>query len=78
MRGQLSAEMLILIAVILAVVALVGYQLMSTAHNSANQVQSQADKILSSSKQYSLVKEGGFCVSDEDCLSNSCADNICQ
>lgn len=78
MKGQLSAEMLILIAVILAVVALVGYQLMSTAEKSAESVDAQTDQILQSSDQFTKAKEGEFCVEDDDCLSESCVDNSCQ
>lgn len=46
MRGQLSAEMIILVAVILAVVAIVAISLTNTAQNAGSKVENQSGKIL--------------------------------
>ncbi len=78
MKGQLSAEMLILIAVILALVALVASQLMTTAEKTSTQINAQTDELLESTESYSKAKEGQFCVEDDDCLSDSCVDNACD
>lgn len=78
MKGQLSAEMLILIVVVLAIVALVANQLMSTAEEGTEQIDEQTENIMHSSDEFSKAKEGQFCVEDEDCLSESCIDNSCQ
>ncbi|MFA5050211.1 MAG: class III signal peptide-containing protein [Candidatus Micrarchaeia archaeon] len=78
MKGQLSAEMLVLIAVILAIVAIVSYQLISTAQKGSEKIESQADSIFDSAKELSKAKEGQYCVSDEQCLSGMCFDNKCR
>ena len=78
MKGQLSAEMLILIAVVLAIVALVAHQMMSTAEKGADQIEEQANSLFQSSEEFAKAKEGQFCVEDEDCLSESCVDNVCE
>ncbi|MFA5077039.1 MAG: class III signal peptide-containing protein [Candidatus Micrarchaeia archaeon] len=46
MKGQLSAEMIILLAVVLAVVAIVAIQLTNTAQNASGAVENQSNKIL--------------------------------
>jgi uncharacterized protein (UPF0333 family) len=78
MKGQLSAEMLILIVVILAVVAIVASQLLSTAQAGGDQVKSQGDSILGKADAASKAKQGEFCVKAEDCLSGSCYQNSCN
>lgn len=78
MKGQLSAEMLILIAVVLAIVALVAHQLMTTAQDASDEIGDQSDAILGSADEFSKAKEGEFCAKDEDCLSGQCSDNACN
>ncbi|VVB97929.1 Uncharacterised protein [uncultured archaeon] len=46
MRGQLSAEMIILVAVILAVVAIVALSMTSTANKGSAAIGNQSDQIL--------------------------------
>lgn len=46
MKGQLSAEMIILIAVILAVVAIVAIQMTKTAQGAGSAVENQSSSIL--------------------------------
>lgn len=46
MKGQLSAEMIILLAVILAVVAIVALQLTKTAESASSAVDNQSSHII--------------------------------
>lgn len=50
-RGQLSAEMIILVAVILAVVAIVAMQMTKTAQSASNAVGNQSDRILNRTEE---------------------------
>jgi uncharacterized protein (UPF0333 family) len=72
MKGQLSAEMLILIAVVVAVVAIAATRLISTAKASSEQVGNQSQEIGSMAEKSMKAKAGEFCVKDEGCLSDSC------
>lgn len=78
MKGQLSAEMLILIVVVLAVVAIVATQLLKTAEKSGEAIDAQSQAILDKSEAAIKAKKGDFCVKDEDCLSNKCFENSCN
>jgi len=69
MKGQLSAEMLILIAVVIAVVAIAATRLISTAKTSSSQVANQSDTMLRTSEQAMKGKAGEPCVIDDNCDS---------
>ena len=79
MKGQLSAEMLILIAVVLAVVAIVAIQLLGTAKTTAGEVQNKAGTIMKVTDDAIKASEGQYCNTPEvTCQSGlSCTDNIC-
>ncbi|MBI2079876.1 class III signal peptide-containing protein [Candidatus Micrarchaeota archaeon] len=77
-KGQLSAEMLILIVVILAILAIVATQLLNTAQKSSEKIESQSTAILEKTEKAVKGKEGSFCVNDDECLSGSCIDNTCS
>ncbi len=77
MKGQLSAEMLVLIAVVLAIVAIVAYQLISTAQKGSENIESQADAIFKSTEKFSKATEGQYCIEDDQCLSSLCIENKC-
>ena len=72
MKGQLSAEMLILIAVVVAVVAIAATRLISTAKSSSEQVGNQSQEIGAMAEKSMKAKPGEFCVDDGGCLSGSC------
>ncbi len=78
MRGQMSAEMLILIVVVLALVAIVANQLLNTAEKSSEKIESQGQAILEKTDAAVKVKTGGFCVKDIECLSGKCFENACD
>jgi uncharacterized protein (UPF0333 family) len=72
MKGQLSAEMLILIAVIIAVVAIAATRLIDTAQDSSESIDTQSEQMLDKTKHAVRGKAGDFCTVDEDCISESC------
>ncbi len=78
MKGQLSAEMLILIVVVLAIVALVANQMLSTAEKGADKIDEQSDDLFSKTDEFTKADEGEFCVENDDCLSDSCIDSHCN
>ena len=79
MRAQLSAEMLILIVVVLAVIALVASQLFGTAKKGGEKVENQTETIFWKSEQMIKSNEGEPCKDDEDCKTPlQCINNICE
>ena len=79
MKGQLSAEMLILVAVVLAIVAVVAVQLMSTVEETTGKVDEESDRVLEEIDEFSLGDDGDPCVSDAGCKESlSCVEGICQ
>ena len=71
-KGQLSAEMLLLIVVILAIVAIVAGNLMKSAKQAGKAMQNQSTSILSISEDASKGDTGDPCVSDDQCKSGTC------
>lgn len=80
MKGQLSAEMLILIAVVIAVVAIAATRLISTAQDSSDEIEAQSKDMLDMGKSAIKGKPGDFCTKDEHCASGRCdeAENVCD
>ena len=72
MKGQLSAEMLILIAVVIAIVAIAATRLMDTAQDSSKTVEEQSGTMLETSKEAMKAQSGEFCVINKNCDSGSC------
>lgn len=69
MKGQLSAEMLILIAVILAIVAIAAIQLMGTAKETSGNIENQTQRLNQMTSEAVKSPAGGYCFSDDDCQS---------
>jgi uncharacterized protein (UPF0333 family) len=71
MKGQLSAEMIILVVVILAIVAIVASTLISSAKDTSGSVTNATTKISESL--------GDICIKDADCGSGrACVQGECQ
>ncbi len=77
MRGQLSAEMLILITVVLAIVAIAATQLMKSAKSAGEQVENQSQQLYERTSSAMKARSGEFCINNEDCQSGSCQNNKC-
>ncbi len=71
-KGQLSAEMLILIVVVIAIIALVASQLTKTSEKAGNTIEEQSNVMLTRSEAAVKGKAGEFCTEDNHCLSESC------
>ncbi|MEM4166453.1 MAG: hypothetical protein QW153_01360 [Candidatus Bilamarchaeaceae archaeon] len=74
MKGQLSAEMLILIVVIIAIVAIAATQLLNQAKSAAQQINSTSTSIMEKAK---------ICDTDSDCSClggkvGRCVSGICE
>ena len=87
MRGQLSAEMLILIVVVLAVVALAASQLMKTGQTASSNIENQSDTLFWKSGQEVKSDVGEPCRDGtntkgedyDDCKEGlSCDNNKCK
>ncbi|MBU0527396.1 hypothetical protein KKE92_02860 [Candidatus Micrarchaeota archaeon] len=79
MKGQLSAEMLILMVVILAIVALASVQLIGSAKETSENIGSQSKKLNNMINDEIKSPEGGFCFEDEDCQDGlGCTEKRCQ
>ncbi|MBI5046827.1 class III signal peptide-containing protein [Candidatus Micrarchaeota archaeon] len=78
MKGQLSAEMLILIAVVLAVVAIAAMQMIGSAKQTSSNIGTQTDKLNKDTVEAIKSPPGGYCFNPEDCQAGgSCVNNRC-
>ena len=68
-KGQLSAEMIILLLVILAIVAVVASNLLSTSKT--------AGETFSNKSQQMISNVNNICITDEDCDGGKCINGQC-
>ena len=75
MKGQVSAEMLILLAVVIAIVALAASALMNTAQQSSAAVTSRTQGVLDSTNNVANCRA---CTYDADCnVGEQCTSGCC-
>ena len=67
MKGQLSAEMLVLIAVVIAVVAIAATQLIKSAEKSSNEIDKRSDDVLATTEKAMKSRKGESCNNDDSC-----------
>jgi len=73
MKGQLSAEMLIVLVVILGIAVLLAGVMMKSANKASEKVSQKADTVLSASDGGALKgATGEYCAHDSDCSSGFC------
>ncbi|MEM4554287.1 MAG: hypothetical protein QXT25_00350 [Candidatus Anstonellaceae archaeon] len=72
MKAQLSAEMLIVLVVILGVAVLAASVLVRSANKAAEKVEQKADAVFNTSDTTFKGASGAYCVSDSDCASGIC------
>lgn len=70
MKGQLSAEMIILLAVVLAVVAIAANYLLQTAQKSGEAAQNKTTQVIGTMEK--------TCITDADCKAGTCVKGVCQ
>jgi len=78
MKGQVSAEMLILLAVVVAIVALAATYLLDLGKKAGESVQEQGMDTLEDVKELSKGDPGDPCVDDEDCKGGRCNSYRCS
>ena len=73
MRGQLSAEMLIVLVVILGLAVILASVMLKSANKAADSVAEKTDAVIDASNAGSVKSSaGGYCTVDYDCESDSC------
>jgi hypothetical protein len=78
MKGQLSAEMLVLIVVVFAIVAIAAIQLVGTAKQTGANIQNQTSRLSSMTSEAVKSAPGGYCISKTDCQDEmECIDYVC-
>jgi len=80
MKGQVSAEMLILLAVVIAIVAIAAVYLMNAAKQGGEAVESRVGEVLQESggAQGGTGQPGDPCDTNTDCLSGLCQYGYCR
>lgn len=80
MKGQISAEMLILLAVVIAIVAIAAVYIMNAAKQGGQAVESRVSDVLQESgdTQGGTGQPGDPCSTHTDCLSASCQYGYCR
>lgn len=74
MRGQISAEMLVVLAVLIAIAVLVASQLLKTAGQATDKVEKSSEKVME--KTDSII-QGACSKKDESCFSDSdCCEGL--
>jgi uncharacterized protein (UPF0333 family) len=76
MKGQISAEMLVLIVVVLALVAIVSIQLLSSGKETSKTIDSQTQRLTNLSISATKSAAGERCINNEDCIDGlTCNSN---
>ena len=71
MKAQLSAEMILLLVVLLAVVAMVASNLMNSSEKASEAFTNSTDKVIDATSK--------TCVMDEQCSENErCVNGLCK
>ncbi len=80
MKGQISAEMLILLAVVIAIVAIAAVYMMNAAKQGGQAVESRVNATLgiNGNTQGGTGQPGDPCTANMDCLSGSCQYGYCR
>lgn len=78
MKGQVSVEMLVLLAVVIGVVAIAASYLLEVGEKASETVRMQSNSTLDGIKTHSKGDPGDPCLVGEDCKSGSCSDNRCS
>lgn len=80
MKGQISAEMLILLAVVIAIVAIAAVYMMNAAKQGGQAVESRVSGVLqeSGNTRGGTGQPGDPCDTNTDCLSGSCQYGYCR
>ncbi len=80
MRGQISIEMILILAAILAVAFILATQLQNITNKASDAVEQKTDQILDLTNVSGDESDGReFCLTNDDCPGNSiCVNNYCE
>jgi len=79
-KGQISAEMILVFAILLGLVLTVAARLQETARSTAAQIQNQSLDVqimMNETSGFAKRSLGDPCISSRQCKSGECADGIC-
>ncbi len=77
-KGQLSAEMLLLIVVIIAIIGIAATQLLGSSKNASETIKNSSNLIVEDSSRSLLRGPGEPCSVDNICESNRCLEGKCE
>jgi len=77
MKGQISAEMLIILALVVVIALLVASQLLGLVNFFGAKVSNKTIELDGILDEGSCINSGLFCSSDSNCCDNSCVNNVC-
>lgn len=81
MKAQISTEMIIILAILLALVLVVATQLQKTAANATTEVREAGERItgvIGNISRIGTVAEGQTCTSTADCIAGlKCENGVC-
>ncbi len=79
MKGQLSAEMLILIVVIIAIVGIAALQLIKTAKDAGSEINKSTKNLFGTVTEGTMSSQGEPCVDNDQCKDGlTCQNNVCS
>ena len=81
MKGQISIEMILILAAVLAIVFILATQLQNITERAGDAVEQKTDEILNVADVTSQneVNEKEFCLTNADCPGNLiCINNYCE
>jgi uncharacterized protein (UPF0333 family) len=79
MKGQISIEMILILAAVLAIVFILATQLQNITGKASDAVELKTDQILSKANVTDDSEENEFCLTNSDCPGNLiCTNNYCE
>ncbi|MCX8174680.1 MAG: hypothetical protein N3E51_00540 [Candidatus Micrarchaeota archaeon] len=72
MKGQLSAEMLILLVIVLGLAIIVASTMMQSASKASEKIEQKTQAVIEKAEGGAKGSAGSPCYSNEDCSSGSC------
>lgn len=80
-KGQISAEMIIVLAILLGLVFIVSTRLQETAKTASDNVRQQSLDIferINTASELGTKLSGDFCSTDSECSGGTCSVGICK
>jgi len=79
MKGQISIEMILILAAVLAIVFILATQLQNVTNKASSAVDEKTNEILDLTNVSGNEESKEFCISNEDCPGDLlCVNNYCE